>query len=135
MTRSSSNKNSKKQRKEKVKSSTSSDKAGPERMPDGHYIIVNNRKWRATDPMIPEEELAELKHYLSKGRTGVRGVRSGAKSEQDADVQLSRKRTGLAKHGLGERGKPEWWNDTEDGRRERWQNALAQLKKLDNDAT
>jgi hypothetical protein len=111
-----------------------SDKQGPERTADGHYIIVNGRKWRATDPLIPEAELAELKSYLSKGRTGVRGMKSKGKTEQDEDIKLSRKTTGLAKLGLGERGKPEWWLDTKEGRHKRYGDALEQLRELRGDA-
>lgn len=99
---------------------------GPEKTADGHHIIVNNRKWRATDPLIPTDEFEELKHYLAKGRSGVRGK----KSEEDEKVKLARKRTGLAKLGLGERGKPEWWLDSEEGRKKRWEDALAELRKL-----
>jgi hypothetical protein len=95
----------------------------PEHTPDGHYIIVKGRRWRATDPTIPDDSLAELKHHLAKGRSGVR-------SKEESAVLAARKRTGLAKLGLGERGKPEWWNDTEDGRRARWEDALKELRSL-----
>ena len=27
----------------------------PERTPDGRYIVVDGRRWRATDPSLPEE--------------------------------------------------------------------------------
>lgn len=101
-------------------------KSFPPKTDDGHYIIVNGRKWRATDPLVPDNALAELKHFLAKGR-------SGARRQNKNDMQklsLSRKTTGLAKLGLGERGKPEWWNDTDEGRKERWENALIQLREL-----
>lgn len=99
----------------------------PEKTPDGRFILVNGRRWRATDPLIPTLVLSELKHYLGMGRSGVRG----RKANEDT-AALARRRTGLAKLGLGERGKPEWWNDTEDGRRKRWEEALRELKALDN---
>jgi len=103
----------------------------PPKTEDGHYIIVNHRRWRATDPAIPGDELAELKHYLALGRSGVRAAKSKGAREGDAAVQLARRRTGLAKLGLGERGQPEWWNDSQDNRRKRWESALEELKKLD----
>ncbi|CAD6571662.1 MAG: hypothetical protein CYPHOPRED_004533 [Cyphobasidiales sp. Tagirdzhanova-0007] len=104
---------------------------GPEKTADGRHIIVNNRKWRATDPLIPEEALGELKHYLARGRAGVRGMKQKGKTEADDDIRLARMRTGLAKLGLGERGEIEWWEDTEEGRRVRWEKALTDLKMLD----
>ena len=27
----------------------------PEHTPDGRYIVVNGRRWRATDPEIPDD--------------------------------------------------------------------------------
>ena len=104
------------------------DASRPEQTPDGHYIIVNGRRWRATDPSIPEDALKELNHYLAKGRSGVRGKQG---KENEAAVKLARKRTGLAKLGLGERGTPEWWKDTDHGRCERWEAALRELRSLD----
>lgn len=123
--------------------SASSSKANPQshhddpphvtRTSDGHFIVVSNRKWRATDPLIPETELAQLKHYLAKGRSGTRVAKGKGKEEADAAIKLARKRTGIAKRGLGERGKPEWWNDTEEGRKKRWEDALSELEELAKD--
>ena len=48
-----------------------------------------------------------------------------------AEALLARRRTALAKLGLGERGMPEWWNDTPEGRRKRWEGALAELRLMD----
>ncbi|KAK0666979.1 hypothetical protein QBC41DRAFT_396793 [Cercophora samala] len=112
---------------------TRATKSSPPKTNDGHYIVVNGHKWRATDPMVPDDALAELKHFLAKGRSGAR-----RQNKHDPEkLQLSRKTTGLAKLGLGERGKPEWWNDTDKGRKERWKNALIQLRELysDNNST
>ncbi|KAK4196356.1 hypothetical protein QBC40DRAFT_309960 [Triangularia verruculosa] len=54
-------------------------KSSPPKTDDGHYIIVNGRKWRATDPITR---------------------------------------------------KPEWWNDTAEGRKKRWEGALTKLRQL-----
>lgn len=97
------------------------------RTDDGHHIVVNNRKWRATDPLIPEDDLRQLKHYLAIGRSGSRK----GKDKTEDDIQRARQFTGLAKLGLGERGQPEWWNDTEESRNHRWQDALKNLKELE----
>lgn len=81
--------------------------AEPERTEDGRYIIVNGRKWRATDPGIPENLRAELVKELMEARRLV-------KSRGD-DVRF---RVQDAKVALGERGDP-WWEPTDEGRRER----------------
>lgn len=70
-----------------------------ERTDDGRHIIVNGRRWRATDPSIPESFRQELVDELMSAR---RGVKSGA-----ADA---RSRVHDAKHALGERGHP-WWEE------------------------
>ncbi|KAK4187791.1 hypothetical protein QBC35DRAFT_220108 [Podospora australis] len=102
----------------------------PPKTQDGHHILVNGRKWRATDPMIPGDALAELKHYLAKGRSGTRR-RKGSEDDEER-LRKSRQITGLAKLGLGERGTPEWWNDTDEGRKQRWETALSKLRELQN---
>lgn len=84
--------------------------------------------------MIPEDVRKELLHFHALGRSGTRVAKGKGKQESDNDVKLASKRTGLAKLGLGERGKPTWWEDTDDNRRKRWKDALEQLRKLD-DAT
>ncbi|KAK3937355.1 hypothetical protein QBC46DRAFT_411203 [Diplogelasinospora grovesii] len=90
----------------------------PEKTPDEHYIMVNGRRWRATDPLIPEACRTELKHFLAKGRSGVRGQKTAEQIAGNSPV-------------FGERSKLEWWNDTEKGRRERWEGALRELRELD----
>lgn len=74
-----------------------SQEAGPEKTADGHHIIVDGRRWRATDPAIPETFRQELVDELMSAR---RAVGAG---ESDA-----RRRVGDAKTALGERGAP-WW--------------------------
>lgn len=83
--------------------------------------------------MIPDEQLKELKHFLAVGRSGTRVAKGKGKAETDDAVKMARQRTGLAKLGLGERGQPAWWDDTEQGRQKRWEEALDQLKKLEDD--
>ncbi|MGN2637751.1 hypothetical protein ACWEKT_25430 [Nocardia takedensis] len=78
---------------------------------DGRYIIVNGRRWRATDPLIPEDRRAELRSILMAWRREVRRT-DGARSARDG-VQA-------AKVALGERGTP-WWDQTDAERRLRWE--------------
>lgn len=99
------------------------------RTQDGHHIVVNNRKWRATDPLIPADSLQELKHFLAIGRSGSRK----SKDKSEDDIKRARQFTALAKLGLGERGQPEWWQDSETSRRKRWEDALAKLRLLEKD--
>ncbi|WP_291085377.1 DUF3253 domain-containing protein [Dietzia sp. UBA5065] len=78
-----------------------------ERSEDGRYIVVGGRRWRATDPAIPEKLRAELVSALMTGRRLV-------KTEGDA----ARVMVDDAKVALGERGDP-WWDPTEEGTRRR----------------
>lgn len=86
--------------------------------------MVDGRRWRRTDPAVPDAERARLTSHLGRGRSAVRHA-SG-----DAETRAARRRVQLAKVGLGERGTP-WWEQSDDERRERWERALAELDALD----
>ena len=73
-----------------------------ERTDDGHHIVVNGRKWRATDVNIPEKFRAELVKELMRARREVRTRGDDVRPcVQDAKVAL------------GERGEP-WWEEASD---------------------
>lgn len=74
-----------------------------ERTPDGRHIVVAGRRWRATDPGIPEPLRKELVAELMDARRAVRDSAGHADALADA-----RRRVGDAKVALGERGEP-WW--------------------------
>jgi len=76
---------------------------GPEHTADGHHIVVDGRRWRATDPSIPENFRQELVDELMSARRAVK-----------ADESDARRRVHDAKTALGERGKP-WW-ESRDGK-------------------
>ena len=77
----------------------------PERTPDGHYVIIDGRRWRATDPDLPEERRQELVRELMSARSAV----GHAKRRKDAGAErAARDRVHAAKVALGERG-PKWW--------------------------
>ena len=77
----------------------------PERTPDGRYIVVDGRRWRASDPRLPEERRQELVDELMDARRAV----GAAKRAGDAEAErAARDRVHAAKVALGERGKP-WW--------------------------
>ncbi|MET8695384.1 hypothetical protein ABZV65_22905 [Streptomyces bauhiniae] len=92
----------------------------PEKTPDGHFVVINGRRWRATDPEIPEEVAARLRRHLMAGRRGVRDAEDGAAE------RVARGRVQGAKVALGERGRP-WWEESGEERRRRWEEGLARL--------
>ena len=53
-----------------------------ERTDDGHWIVVDGRRWRATDPELPDDVADRLRSHLGRGRSGV-GV---AKKAGDEDA-------------------------------------------------
>ena len=93
----------------------------PERTPDGRYIVVNGRRWRATDPELPERLAKELRSELGRARSGIRLVTN------EGDRRALRDRVQIAKEGLGERGTP-WWEMPIDERCERAEARLAHLR-------
>lgn len=73
--------------------------------PDGHHVVIDGRKWRATNPNLPEDERKRLVSELMAAR---RAVGSALKAgDKDAETQ-ARARVHAAKIALGERG-PKWW--------------------------
>ena len=91
--------------------------------PDGRWIVVDGRRWRAADPELPEQVRVRLLHHLGTARSA---VRTAKRTDDDAAVTASRARVGAAKRGLGERGTP-WWEQDPDARRARWTAALDEL--------
>lgn len=85
----------------------------PDLTPDGRYVVVDGRRWRATDPAIPEDRRDELTHVLMAWRREVRRTKGGDGGRTARDgVQA-------AKVALGERGTP-WWEQSDHERRARW---------------
>jgi len=79
----------------------------PSRTDDGRYLVIDGRRWRASDPAIPEPLRQELVAELMAARRDVR-----------TEAETARPRVQDAKVALGERGDP-WWQPTPDGQRER----------------
>lgn len=85
----------------------------PEVTPDGRYLVIDGRRWRAADPAIPEARRAELTRLLMAWRREVRRAKgTDGESAARAGVQA-------AKVALGERGTP-WWEQSDEERRARW---------------
>lgn len=92
------------------------------------WLVIKGRRWRRTDPALPEELVAALKSHLGRGRSG---VGAGKKTDDQERVTSSRRRVGLAKTGLGERG-PYWWELPEPQRIAAAEQALAELDAMDD---
>lgn len=90
----------------------------PERTPDGRYVVIDGRRWRATDPDIPDERAAELRKVLMAWRREVR------RTKGTDEERASRDGVQAAKVALGERGTP-WWEQTDAERRARWEADVA----------
>ncbi|ROS47277.1 hypothetical protein EDF53_0297 [Curtobacterium sp. PhB78] len=93
---------------------------------DDHYFVVNGRRWRRTDPALPDDVAAALRSHLGRGRNAVKQAKHAG---DDEALAAARHRNGLAKHGLGERG-PEWWTRPEADRIADAEQALADLDAL-----
>jgi hypothetical protein len=78
----------------------------PDRTPDGHHVVIDGRRWRASDPAIPAERREELVRELMSARSAVGHAKR--RGDQDAE-RAARDRVHAAKVALGEHG-PKWWD-------------------------
>ena len=78
--------------------------------PDGHHVIIEGRKWRATNPNLAPEERQKLVNELMSAR---RAVGAALKSKDAEAENAARARVSAAKIALGERG-PKWWEEKTD---------------------
>lgn len=75
--------------------------------PDGRYIVVRGRLWRAANPHLPESERQRLVGALMDARRAV----GAAKRTRDRTAEdAAHADVDAAKTALGERG-PVWWDD------------------------
>ena len=73
---------------------------------DERWIVIDGRRWRRSDPSLPEERRKALVSELMSARSAVgRAKRKGDKEAERA----ARDRVHAAKVALGERG-PKWWD-------------------------
>lgn len=93
-----------------------------ERTPDGRFIVVGGRRWRASDPAIPEALRSELVAELMAARREV-----GAAAGEGPRTAAARARVQDAKVALGERGEPWWEPPSDDGRADRVRAAILAL--------
>lgn len=90
---------------------------------DERWMVIEGRRWRRTDPCLSAETVDALKSHLGRARSA---VGAAARRGDDEAIAAARRRVGLAKHGLGERG-PYWWDEPEADRRARAADALRTL--------
>jgi hypothetical protein len=91
-----------------------------EHTPDGRWIVVDGRRWRATDPRIPADVAGRLRSELMSAR---RAVGAALRAGDAAAERAARDRVQAAKVALGERGTP-WWEQTDQERQARWEAGL-----------
>ncbi len=75
--------------------------------PDGRYLIVRHRLWRAANPGLSAEARANLVNALMTAR---REVGIALRSKDHTRLTHARAAVHAAKIALGERG-PVWWTD------------------------
>src|SRR5690554_3615697 len=79
----------------------------PPLTPDGRYLVVRGRLWRATNPGLGAERRDALVHALMDGR---REVKAALRAQDEERLARARSAVDAAKVALGERG-PVWWSD------------------------
>ena len=77
-------------------------------------MVIDGRRWRATDPAIPEARRAELALTIMAWR-----CHETSHPRHRRGDGVSRAGVQAAKVALGERGTP-WWEQSDEERRARW---------------
>ncbi|PBJ83954.1 hypothetical protein CMZ84_05640 [Lysobacteraceae bacterium NML93-0399] len=75
--------------------------------PDGRYLIVRGRLWRATNPALPDDA---RQHHVAALMDARRAVKHARQADDADSLAAARRDVDAAKHALGERG-PVWWRD------------------------
>ena len=75
--------------------------------PDGRYLVVRGRLWRAANPGLAPELRSRLVGDLMAAR---RQVRAAGRARDEVRLAAARLAVNAAKVALGERG-PVWWSD------------------------
>ena len=81
--------------------------SSPPHTPDGRYLVVRGRLWRATNPHLPEAQRQSWVRRLMAARREMGLARRQGDREALAHAGAA---VDAAKRALGERG-PVWWDD------------------------
>ena len=79
-------------------------------MNEQSHFVIDGRRWRRSDPSIPELLRSELVHELMRARRAVGAAKRASDPESE---RLARQHVQDAKVALGERG-PRWWEPQTD---------------------
>lgn len=94
------------------------------RKPEPHHLVIDGRRWRKSDPNIPDKLRSELVHALMAARRAVLAAKRAADEHAE---KAARARVQDAKVALGERGRPYWEEPTDAAQRIR---AAATIRAL-----
>ena len=75
--------------------------------PDGRYIVIQGRLWRAANPSLPAESKVRHTRELLNGRRALKAAKTAGDEQA---ITAARKLISAAQVGLGERGQV-WWKD------------------------
>ena len=75
--------------------------------PDGRYLVIQGRLWRAPNPLLSAEAKVRYMRELLNGRRALKAAK--VSGDEDA-IAAARKLVARGQVGLGERG-PVWWKD------------------------
>ena len=75
--------------------------------PDGRYLVIQGRLWRAPNPSLPVQVKVNCMRDLLNGRRALKAAKTVGDEEA---IAAARKLVMRAQVGLGERG-PVWWHD------------------------
>ncbi len=75
--------------------------------PDGRYLVIQGRLWRAPNPGLPAQLKVRYTRELLNGR---RALKAAKLAGDEAAISVARQQVAHAQVGLGERGKV-WWSD------------------------
>ncbi len=75
--------------------------------PDGRYLVIQGRLWRAPNPTLPAEAKVRHMRELLNGRRALKAAKTTGDEEA---ITAARRIIHGAQVGLGERGKV-WWHD------------------------
>ena len=81
----------------------------PMMTPDGRYIVVRGRLWRAANPLLDPAVRQRLVNNLMEARLSVRAALPSSNAE---DLLFARTKVQACKEALGERSEA-WWSDGE----------------------